>query len=46
MSAYNFASLPGDDIEANEGEQLNIGNDDVLNKSTCKTFKIVSLPKS
>ncbi|MBX2990163.1 MAG: 3-isopropylmalate dehydratase small subunit [Bacteroidetes bacterium] len=34
------------DIEANEGDELNIGHDFVLNKTTGKTFKIVPLPKS
>ncbi|MDL1894406.1 hypothetical protein FBQ87_16190 [Sphingobacteriales bacterium CHB3] len=34
------------DIEANEGDELNIGHDFVLNKTTGKTFKITPLPKS
>ena len=34
------------DIEANEGDELNIGHDFVLNKATGKTFKIIPLPKS
>lgn len=34
------------DIEANEGDELNIGHDFVLNKTTGKTFKITPMPKS
>ena len=34
------------DIEANEGDELEIAADQVINKTTGKSFPIVALPKA
>jgi hypothetical protein len=46
MAKYRIAWLPGDGIESEEGDNLEISESRIVNRTTGATFPVVPLPRS